>query len=63
MRRMYRYKFTQFCGCLQEYFVLLKFGQELSMVKAIKKGSRGILRNIIQAYSLVKWDVEKLTLL
>ena len=34
MRRMYRHKFTHFCGCLQEHFVLLKFGHELSMDKA-----------------------------
>ena len=30
---MYCHKFTHFCGCLQEHFVLNEFGQELSMDK------------------------------
>ena len=31
---MYHHKFAHFCGCLQEHFVLPKFGQELSMDNA-----------------------------
>ena len=29
--KMYLHKFAHFCGCLQEHFVLTKFGEELSI--------------------------------
>ena len=37
MRRMYRHKFANISGCLQEHFVLPKFEQELPMGKTSTK--------------------------
>ena len=51
---MCRQKCTpHFCGCLQEHFILPRFGPELSV------DMTGYIKNPIRLYSLVRQDVER----